>query len=201
MCLRIVGIFEVRGAFSKYYPGTGVVNRFTVNRHPITNIGEEFRGGIVECAVRLGGNIKQEVAVLGDDINQFINNLTGRTVLFIAVPSPIPNGSIGLPGLLANLAEMSPLPIEGGDSIPIIAPWAVAPILDKHDRFVLSIMPTGVGVIKFGNHRQASLPLVISIKRDSTINIAKIGLIIVDQIEFAIQPLCTPANWSIRGVS
>ena len=69
--------------------GAGGVNGLGVDGHPVADFFEPLDGGRGELAIGLGADVEQEIAALGDDVDQQVNELARRFVVVIRLVRPL----------------------------------------------------------------------------------------------------------------
>ena len=76
--LSVVGdigaLFDVGGTFANAFGGAGLIDGFTVDLQPRSNLAETDLNLSRDGAVRTWTNVKKQVAILGDDVDQLMED-------------------------------------------------------------------------------------------------------------------------------
>ena len=119
-----------RWTLAENVPGACIVNAFTVDRQPATDLAQHLLLDFGDGAISPRTHIQQQGAVLAGDIDQIGDDISGRFVIVIAdiAPGILGDRCIVLPEELAHIAELTAFNIEDGDTFRI----GVVLVVDRH---------------------------------------------------------------------
>ena len=175
-----LALLDLGGALAVLAPDLGVVDGLAVDGHPVADGGQD--GGVLlgDGAVRLGADVQQQGAVLGDDVHQVANETLGGLELVALSPAPgvAGNGGIGLPEEGLDLRELAALNIRHGAA--------------EHEGLVLVVdghllAPLGGAVVVVGRELlQVGLDGVVL---DPPVEVHQLGTVLVHDLAAAAEPV------------
>ena len=79
-------------------PRPGSVDRLAVNGEPICQLPQLLLNFRIQRAVRTLHDVQEQVAVLGNDVDEHVDRPADRPVVPVLVVEPIADRRVGLPG-------------------------------------------------------------------------------------------------------
>jgi hypothetical protein len=106
-------------ALAENRPRPGAVDGLAVDAEPVSDLEQDFAGGLGDEAVGLRADVEQEHAVLADDVYEVGDEAAGF-LEFVALdvsPGDVGDRGIGLPDQGPDLAEPGTLQVEHGGAV------------------------------------------------------------------------------------
>jgi len=180
------------GAFAVLFPWARGVDGLAVDLHPPAQLHQEPLVGLVERAVGARRHIEQQIAVLGDDIDQHIHHGVDRAQGLVRLIEPCADRGVVLPGLLLNPLQQPPFHLahtHAGAERPVVRlRW---PLLDVQHRLVPAAVPLGVLVVVPGDHLAPGQAVVVG-ERQAAVEVDQVRAVLLAEVLDPRGPLVFP---------
>ena len=151
--------------------------------HPFRQVCQEPQLVVVWAAVALQGDVQEQVAVLANDVDQFLDHGVRGAVGRAAVVMPVADAGVGLPGI--GLDGVGAAAFEIVHQVLVELPRRMGVIdLGVVDHVQLALPPRHVGVAVVRDNAHPG----VAQRRHRVVEVQQVRPVLVDQVLRAVEP-------------